>query len=162
MKRILLALAVVAGALLVVAVGALILALAATGVGALLASFLPFSAFEAALLALIAVIGVALVAGQIVGAILRIPPLPITADEDEDDDEDLIDDWESGEWEDDLDDRGEDEEDIIDPANFLPPTLRQQQPIRRTEFEKVGRNDPCPCGSGRKYKNCHGKTQTAN
>ncbi len=24
--------------------------------------------------------------------------------------------------------------------------------------EKVGRNDPCPCGSGKKYKNCHGKT----
>ena len=23
--------------------------------------------------------------------------------------------------------------------------------------EKVGRNDPCPCGSGKKYKNCHGK-----
>ena len=22
---------------------------------------------------------------------------------------------------------------------------------------KVGRNDPCPCGSGLKYKNCHGK-----
>jgi len=22
---------------------------------------------------------------------------------------------------------------------------------------KVGRNDPCPCGSGRKYKKCHGK-----
>jgi preprotein translocase subunit SecA len=27
---------------------------------------------------------------------------------------------------------------------------------RRVE-EKVGRNDPCPCGSGRKYKNCHGR-----
>ncbi|MDR2065897.1 MAG: preprotein translocase subunit SecA [Prevotellaceae bacterium] len=24
--------------------------------------------------------------------------------------------------------------------------------------KKVGRNDPCPCGSGKKYKNCHGKT----
>ena len=24
---------------------------------------------------------------------------------------------------------------------------------------KVGRNDPCPCGSGLKYKNCHGKNQ---
>jgi hypothetical protein len=24
-------------------------------------------------------------------------------------------------------------------------------------FEKVGRNDPCPCGSGKKYKLCHGK-----
>lgn len=23
---------------------------------------------------------------------------------------------------------------------------------------KIGRNDPCPCGSGKKYKNCHGKT----
>ncbi|MCZ2399646.1 MAG: SEC-C domain-containing protein [Phycisphaerae bacterium] len=22
---------------------------------------------------------------------------------------------------------------------------------------KVGRNDPCPCGSGKKYKQCHGK-----
>ena len=29
-------------------------------------------------------------------------------------------------------------------------------PARR-ESEKVGRNDPCPCGSGRKYKRCHGK-----
>jgi len=26
------------------------------------------------------------------------------------------------------------------------------------EGEKVGRNDPCPCGSGKKYKKCHGRT----
>jgi len=26
----------------------------------------------------------------------------------------------------------------------------------RREGKKVGRNDPCPCGSGRKYKKCHG------
>jgi uncharacterized protein YchJ len=25
-----------------------------------------------------------------------------------------------------------------------------------TAEEKVGRNDPCPCGSGKKYKKCHG------
>jgi preprotein translocase subunit SecA len=29
-------------------------------------------------------------------------------------------------------------------------TIRRQEP-------KVGRNDPCPCGSGKKYKNCHGR-----
>ncbi len=29
-------------------------------------------------------------------------------------------------------------------------------PLRR-EGEKIGRNDPCPCGSGKKYKRCHGK-----
>jgi len=23
---------------------------------------------------------------------------------------------------------------------------------------KVGRNEPCPCGSGKKYKHCHGRT----
>jgi preprotein translocase subunit SecA len=31
-------------------------------------------------------------------------------------------------------------------------------PVRR-ERPKVGRNDPCPCGSGRKYKKCHGKDE---
>ena len=30
-------------------------------------------------------------------------------------------------------------------------------PDLSAEVPKVGRNDPCPCGSGRKYKNCHGK-----
>jgi preprotein translocase subunit SecA len=24
------------------------------------------------------------------------------------------------------------------------------------QADKVGRNDPCPCGSGKKYKKCHG------
>jgi preprotein translocase subunit SecA len=28
--------------------------------------------------------------------------------------------------------------------------------------EKVGRNDPCPCGSGRKYKHCHGRADRAS
>jgi preprotein translocase subunit SecA len=31
------------------------------------------------------------------------------------------------------------------------------QPAQRRTGEKVGRNDPCPCGSGNKYKKCHGK-----
>jgi preprotein translocase subunit SecA len=32
------------------------------------------------------------------------------------------------------------------------------RPIRR-ETPKVGRNEPCPCGSGKKYKHCHGRLQ---
>ena len=31
------------------------------------------------------------------------------------------------------------------------------EPIRNVGH-KVGRNDPCPCGSGRKFKNCCGKS----
>ena len=34
---------------------------------------------------------------------------------------------------------------------------KSNAPIRVAK--KVGRNDPCPCGSGKKYKNCHGKEQ---
>ena len=36
--------------------------------------------------------------------------------------------------------------------------VKENQPIRN-EGPKVGRNDPCPCGSGKKYKNCCGKNQ---
>jgi len=32
---------------------------------------------------------------------------------------------------------------------------QKKQPVQR-ETPKVGRNDPCPCGSGKKYKKCHG------
>jgi preprotein translocase subunit SecA len=35
-------------------------------------------------------------------------------------------------------------------------TKQKLEPIRNRD-EKVGRNQPCPCGSGKKYKNCHGK-----
>ena len=35
------------------------------------------------------------------------------------------------------------------------PPPRAPDPIRRDQ-PKVGRNDPCPCGSGKKYKKCHG------
>jgi len=49
------------------------------------------------------------------------------------------------------------------PARLAPPTRRaagaatpgKRQPSRHGP--KVGRNDPCPCGSGRKYKNCCGR-----
>ncbi|MBX6330509.1 MAG: preprotein translocase subunit SecA [Gemmatimonadaceae bacterium] len=34
-------------------------------------------------------------------------------------------------------------------------TLSQQAPVN-VDWSRVGRNDPCPCGSGKKYKKCHG------
>ncbi len=35
------------------------------------------------------------------------------------------------------------------------PTAVKRTPVQ--SGPKIGRNDPCPCGSGKKYKNCHGK-----
>jgi len=42
--------------------------------------------------------------------------------------------------------------------NALDDESRQEkdQPFKRPE-QKIGRNDPCPCGSGKKFKQCHGK-----
>ena len=43
------------------------------------------------------------------------------------------------------------EKDYYDPSG----AAVKQQPVK--VGPKIGRNDPCPCGSGKKYKNCHGK-----
>lgn len=46
------------------------------------------------------------------------------------------------------------------PEEMLAPTANAEQSAAQPSVDhgiKVGRNDPCPCGSGKKYKQCHGK-----
>jgi len=54
-----------------------------------------------------------------------------------------------------IDRRGDDyaanENDYYDPSA----AGVKQEPVK--VGPKIGRNDPCPCGSGKKYKQCHGK-----
>ncbi len=45
--------------------------------------------------------------------------------------------------------------DNLQPVESEAARTGKRQPIK--VGPKVGRNDPCPCGSGKKYKNCHGK-----
>jgi preprotein translocase subunit SecA len=40
---------------------------------------------------------------------------------------------------------------------LAPPTQTEASKPQVRHTQKVGRNDPCPCGSGKKYKHCHGK-----
>ena len=42
------------------------------------------------------------------------------------------------------------------PAAAAEPEIKLPAVTIRRDTPKVGRNDPCPCGSGKKYKNCHG------
>ncbi|WP_415931658.1 preprotein translocase subunit SecA [Zhenpiania hominis] len=56
-----------------------------------------------------------------------------------------------------------DEGPIVEEGEFpeegeIPEREVKQQPYRR-EHPKIGRNDPCPCGSGKKYKNCCGRNE---
>ena len=47
---------------------------------------------------------------------------------------------------------------VIERKNMYIQEKLRHVTIRNTDENKsVGRNDPCPCGSGRKYKNCCGK-----
>jgi preprotein translocase subunit SecA len=50
---------------------------------------------------------------------------------------------------------------LVSEANGMPmDDLREVQKATPVRVEqKIGRNDPCPCGSGKKYKNCHGVGQ---
>ena len=69
------------------------------------------------------------------------------------DDEETEDDWQdetADDWE---DEPFDDEYSDYDNGFYLPEPEELQQPFVRTEV-KIGRNDPCPCGSGKKYKKC--------
>jgi preprotein translocase subunit SecA len=55
-----------------------------------------------------------------------------------------------------IDERGQDY--AADENDYY--TEPQETAVKRTPIQagpKIGRNDPCPCGSGKKYKSCHGK-----
>jgi uncharacterized protein len=46
--------------------------------------------------------------------------------------------------------------DVVASVLEIADVTRPRRPVTR-QAAKVGRNDPCPCGSGRKFKNCHGR-----
>jgi preprotein translocase subunit SecA len=47
--------------------------------------------------------------------------------------------------------------DILNGKTSLPNHAESSTEENPWEGQKIGRNDPCPCGSGLKYKKCHGK-----
>jgi len=55
--------------------------------------------------------------------------------------------------------RSSDDEAMRKAAESVSNRVEKTETIRRQDV-KIGRNDPCPCGSGKKYKQCHGKLAT--
>jgi preprotein translocase subunit SecA len=53
------------------------------------------------------------------------------------------------------DDYAANEKDYYDPSSPAGNVAVRQEPVK--VGPKIGRNDPCPCGSGKKFKSCHGK-----
>ncbi len=118
--------------------------LLAYGVGWILTQFLPFSPFEATVLGLAGMTAGALLASNLSRVFNDFSPLS-------DDD----DDWDDDDWDDDDDDwDDEEDDDVPDDQPGVPRWRQSSRPIR---IPKVAPNELCPCGSGRKYKNCHGR-----
>jgi len=131
--------------LFAVAVAIFLLSLGFVGMGWLLSRILPLSLFEASVIALLSGLGLAYLINQIASA------RPIYEEDWEDegdwDEEDWDDEWEEDEYE--------------EPISF--PQWRRRggggEVQENTDGPVVGRNDPCPCGSGKKYKYCHGRKE---
>ncbi|MHB1981711.1 MAG: SEC-C metal-binding domain-containing protein, partial [Sulfobacillus sp.] len=49
---------------------------------------------------------------------------------------------------------------ISEPTANPAGTVVSHQPLAPAATQHIGRNDPCPCGSGKKYKRCHGRTSS--
>jgi hypothetical protein len=126
--------------LLAVAVAIFLLSLGFVGMGWLLSRILPLSLFEASVIAILSGLGLAYVIGQIISA------RPIYGEDWEDEE-----DWDEEDW-----DEEWEEDEYEEPISF-PQWRRLGEVQKSTDLPVVGRNDPCPCGSGKKYKYCHGK-----
>jgi preprotein translocase subunit SecA len=48
-------------------------------------------------------------------------------------------------------------EDEVPQMPLATPASADRDPNKPSSWGKVGRNEPCPCGSGKKYKHCHGQ-----
>ena len=134
------------GIIALVAVGGGLLVLAAYGVGLLLNLVMHLEVWQITLLSLAGFCIFGWLASRVWDAMML-----FRHDEDDEYDEDEFFDDDNDENE------NEDEEPIIYPG--IP---RWRQPIKPVDFSNAKPDDRCPCGSGRKYKNCHGTKSKNN
>ena len=129
--------------LLGVTIGGGILVLIAYGLGWLLNHIMHIDPFQVTLLSLAGMLAFGFLASSIFQTIVNTMPRSPVVDDDEyeDDDED----------EEEFDVEDADEEPVVY-ANI--PLWRQS--LKTPDFSNTRPDDRCPCGSGRKYKNCHG------
>ena len=140
MKMALAMLAVFATLATLVTIIATVLVLAAFGLGKALSLVLPFSVFEASLLSMLAM-------WPALWAVWRI----VTSGQNDDIQQAWAD-------EQDEDDEEEEEEESFDEEHDEGEGVAWAVPLRPViSPPQIGRNSPCPCGSGRKYKRCCGK-----
>jgi len=153
-KTILAFVALVLGLLLLLVLGGGVLMLLAYGLGMTLNQLMHFDPFQATALSLAALGLAGLAIARIISAFVATPWLSTDAADEEDEE----DEGEEDEWDEDEEPARVKDEAVPNPHPGIP---RWQQPLRHIDFSKARPDDRCPCGSGRKYKNCHGRNRGA-
>jgi hypothetical protein len=142
MKTIVIFLGIILLAMLALAVGGGLLTLLAYGVGWVINRVMGIESFQATALSLAGILVFIFLADRLSST--RMPASSYDFDDDDDDDE-------------------MDDDDIVkneDALNKLYAGIpRWRRPNKNLDFSNVKPDDLCPCGSGRKYKNCHGVKQ---
>jgi len=143
MKPLLIVLLFIVGIFIALALGGGLLVLLAYGTGWLINHVMGLDPFQATLLTLLGFCVFGILAQRIWEAFTSTPPF----DPDDFDDE----------YDDEEDDDYNDEEDEDEAVFFVNPRIpRWRQPLKNVDFSNTKPDDRCPCGSGRKFKNCHG------
>jgi len=129
-------------ATLILTIGSGILVMMAFGVGWVINHVMDLESFQATALSLAGIFVFVTLADRVIHTLTPLAPLDF-----EDDDEfDELDDYEIVE-----------DEEALDKLYAGIPNWRR--PNKKLDFSNTKLNDRCPCGSGRKYKNCHGAKQ---
>jgi hypothetical protein len=142
MKPLIVTLLIIFGIIILVGLGSVFLVLWAYGAGQVMLRILPsgtFSPFEATLLNQVGVLIVGMMVLRIVSAATSSPLASKVLRKNDEIGQDL--------------DEGEVVENEADEFAGIP---RWRRPLKKIDFTDVKPNDPCPCGSGRKFQNCHG------
>ncbi len=135
--------------LLVLGLAGALVFLLAYGLGLGINLIADFEPFQATTLGLVSLAVAGFLANRI-WDMVRPPSFPSIGDDFDDEDEDDY-----------FDDEFDEEEDEEEP-DLYPGIPRWRQPLKTMDFSNVKPDDRCPCGSGRKYKNCHGVKRKVN
>jgi hypothetical protein len=164
MKIIALILGIFVAALLALILGSALLVAVAYGIGWLINLVTGFGMFPSTALGLAAMFILIFLVERILHGVTTAPTYPPYGDDDE------FDEYDDDEYDDEFDDEFDDDFDYEPPAKLSPTAQdeldkiyagipRWRRPTKNPDFSTAKPDDRCPCGSGKKYKNCHGKNK---
>jgi len=156
MKTIAIFLGIVLAIFLALAIGGGLLVLTAYGAGWVISRITGFEIFQSTALGLAGILVFVFLIDRLLSAFAPLASSPFSNYDDDEDDEEEEDEFDEYDDEDDeFDDVILKDQEELDKIYAAIP--RWRRPTKNLDFSNTQPDHRCPCGSGRKYKNCHGK-----